>query len=55
MEKELEVKERELQDTFDARSRLKNMRDNRIDETSLSDQVMEIKSLIENKQSTNYE
>ena len=48
LEKELEVKDRELQDTFDAKSRLNNIRDNRKHENvdHLQDDVQEIKSLI---------
>lgn len=48
LEKELEVKDRELQDTFDAKSRLNNIRDNRNHENvdHLQNDVQEIKSLI---------
>lgn len=48
LEKELEVKDRELQDTFDAKGRLNNIRDNRKHENvdHLQDDVQEIKSLI---------
>ena len=48
LEKELDVKDRELQDTFDAKSRLNNIRDNRNAEgvDVCAREVQEIKSLI---------